>query len=79
MQRVPCARKFGIFLTKKFSPPTGGFFLAPAEGKGHSGPEVILADGRMDGRTDNGLKGVRFVKCVLFPQPASSVGGPRLA
>ena len=28
--------------------------------KGPSGPKVILADGRKDGRTDNGFKGVRY-------------------
>ena len=39
-------------ITRKFSPPTGGFFLAPVEGCralwAHKG---ILADGRTDGRT----------------------------
>ena len=40
-----------IFNTRKFSPPTGGFFLAPAEGD---------FAGRMDRRTDNGFKGVRW-------------------
>ena len=44
--------------TRKFSPLTGGFFLAPAEGKGPSGPKITLPDGRTDGRTDNRFKGV---------------------
>ena len=59
-----------IFLTRKFSPPTGGFFLAPAESWGPSGPKVTLPDGRTDGRTDertdNGFKGVRNVRNKLL-------------
>ena len=42
--------------TRQFSPPTGGFFLAPAEGcslwlhqKGPLDPKVILPDGRTTG------------------------------
>ena len=37
--------------TRKFSPPIGGFFLAPAEGQGHLGPKIMLSDGRTDRRT----------------------------
>ena len=44
-------------LTRKFRPPTGGFFLAPAEGKGPSGPKVILPAGRTDEQTDEWTHG----------------------
>ena len=47
-------------LTRKFSPPMGGFFLAPAEGKNPSGPKVTLPDRQTDGRTDKRFKGVRL-------------------
>ena len=45
-----------LFSTRKFSPPTGGFFLAPAEGQGPSGPK-----GYFSRQTDNGFKGVRLM------------------
>ena len=31
-QAVGDAKAYGLLVTKKFGPPTGGFFLAPAEG-----------------------------------------------
>ena len=50
--------------TRKFSSPTGGFFLAPAEGctlrlqqKGRFGPKVTVAAGRPDRQTDGGKNG----------------------
>ena len=39
-----------ILYTKKFSPPTGGFFLALAEGQDPLGTKVILPDGRTNGQ-----------------------------
>ena len=43
------------YKTLESSAPTGGFFLAPVEDYGPSGPKVILPDGQ----TDKGFKGVR--------------------
>ena len=51
-------------ITRKFSPPTGGFFLAPAEGLGPSGPKVILPDGLTDGLMD-GLTGLRELDLII--------------
>ena len=49
---------------RKFSPPMGGYFLAPAEGcslrrhqKGPLGQKVIFADGQMDGQMDGQTDG----------------------
>ena len=57
-----------LSVTRKFSLPTGGFFLALADGQGPSGPKMTLPDGRRDrrtnGRTDNGFKGVRCIDIV---------------
>ena len=61
------------YFTRNIRPPTGGFFLAPAEGcslwlpqKGSSGPKVILADWRMNREAGgNGFKGVRFIGTVV--------------
>ena len=44
------------------SPPTGGFFLAPAEGKGPSGLKVIFA-----GLTDQRTTGLRELDTEDIP------------
>ena len=44
---------YHILDTRKFSPLTGGFFLAPAEGlRALRAQKVNLADGQKDGRTE---------------------------
>ena len=51
------------YYTRKFSPPTGGFFLAPAEGgRAFSGPKVIFG-GRRNGRTDERITVLRELDC----------------
>ena len=61
--------------TRKFSPPTGGFFLAPAENlRALRAQKVNLADGwtdrltdgQKDRRTDNEFKRVRYRGNVVF-------------
>ena len=46
------------FWTRKFSPPTGGFFLVPAEGSKALRAQRWFC--RTDGRTDNRFKGFRW-------------------
>ena len=63
MQRKLLASVFGpsyyIDSSRKFSPPMEGFFLAPAEGQGLSGPKVTLPDEQTDGRTDGRTMGLK--------------------
>ena len=64
---------FFVIIYYKFSPPTGGFFLAPAEGcslwlhqKGPSGPKVILPDERTDNGFEGQLDNSLFLEIVNF-------------
>ena len=51
-------------LTRKFSPPTGGFFLAPAEGWRALRAQRWFS--RTKGQTDNGFKVVRYKSVCTY-------------
>ena len=48
---IMTANEGNYFLIRK-KPPTGGFFLAPAEGWEPLDPDVILPDGRKNGQQE---------------------------